>query len=151
MPPNNNIEECDFNIAQNYISIQTKLNSFKHLQTNKFKALLLGPSSMTNLEIRMGFESPDNGNPHLLNHFYGSIKSVYDFDGNTTFSESYNQNPEVPFDSYNVVEYTILCGAQCRTGSFITIQKLGCGQLDLTEVFVFPYPGKDLSSVTFWS
>ena len=106
---------------------------------------------MTNLEIRMGFESPENGNPHILNHFYGFIKSAYDFDSNTTFSESYNQNPYYIIDSYSFVKYTVFCGAQCRAGRFITIQKLGCGQLDLKEVFVFPYPGKDLSSVTFWT
>ena len=93
---------------------------------------------MNNLEIRMGFESPDNGNPHQLNHFFGFIKSAFEADGNTTISESY---ANYTIDYMTFVKYTVLCGDQCRTGRFMTIQKLGRGKLELYEVFLFPYPG----------
>lgn len=93
---------------------------------------------MTALEIRVGFESPLGGNPLIMNHFYGFIKSAFEFDGNTTFSESF-ANKSVDYMTF--VKYTVLCVNQCN-GRFITIQKLGCGQLELFEVLIFPYPRK---------
>jgi hypothetical protein len=111
-----------------------------------------GLSSMSSLEIRVGFENPFGEDPRYLNSFCGFIEKPVDpiniTNNNnitTITNNSYNNtfyNVTYGFDSTK--KAYVLVNVTCQTadlqGRYITIQKRDCGQLEIHEITFSPSP-----------
>ena len=93
---------------------------------------------MNDIEMRVGFENPLNGNPKDLNNFCSnSFKS----DAYTFYHYSkFNIKSQIMVQ-YGITAITFLCWNGPYLGKFITIQK-SSGPLDLFEVTIDPVPSK---------
>ena len=112
-------------------------------------------SSMSNLEIRVGFENPFGEDPRYLNSFCGFIEKPLDpinitnnNNSTTTNYNSYNNTfYNVTFGSGSTKKAYVLVNVTCQTadlqGRYITIQKRGCGQLEIHEITFSPSPSNN--------
>ena len=93
---------------------------------------------MTNIEIRVGSEDPDLGDPGLLNQKCGYITAPQDERDkrNGALTEKINDQ--------EILNVIVNCSDASSVGRFLTIQKLGSGQLEIYEIMIYPKPGKTL-------
>ena len=93
---------------------------------------------MTNIEIRVGSEDPYLGDPGLLNQKCGYITLPQDERDkrNGAFTEKINDQ--------EILNVIVNCSDASSVGRFLTIQKLGPGQMEIYEIMIYPKPGKSL-------
>jgi hypothetical protein len=114
-----------------------------------------GLSSMSNLEIRVGFENPFGEDSRYLNSFCGFIEKPLDpinitnnNNSTTTNYNSYNNTfYNVTYGSDSTKKAYVLVNVTCQTadlqGRYITIQKRDCGQLEIHEITFSPSPSNN--------
>jgi len=114
-----------------------------------------GLSSMSNLEVRVGFENPFGEDPRYLNSFCGFVEKPLDpvnnitTNNSTTTTNNSNNNTfyNVTYGSDSTKKAYVLVNVTCQTadlqGRYITIQKRDCGQLEIHEITFSPSPSNN--------
>jgi hypothetical protein len=108
-----------------------------------------GLSSMSSLEIRVGFENPFGEDPRYLNSFCGFIEKPLDpINITANNNNSYNITfYNVTYGSGSTKKAYVLANVTCKTadlqGRYITIQKRDCGQLEIHEITFSPSPSNN--------
>ena len=113
-----------------------------------------GSSTMSSLEIKVGFENPSNDDPRYLNNFCGFVEKPLDPINITNTSSNNNSNNtffNVTYGSVNNKKAYVLVNVRCSgiadlQGRYITIQKRDCGQLEIHEITFSPSPSNDYFS-----
>ena len=85
---------------------------------------------MNYLEVRVGFENPRLADPRFLNNLCGSIPTASSLNW-TSFE----------LNGSTLINVTVECFDGLTTGRFVTVQKFGCGRLEIFEMTIFPVPG----------
>jgi hypothetical protein len=134
-----------------------KREKFKSLIENlkMIYFIFSGFSIMSNLEIRVGFENPFGEDPRYLNSFCGFVEKPLDpvnnitTNNSTTTTNNSNNNTfyNVTYGSDSTKKAYVLVNVTCQTadlqGRYITIQKRGCGQLEIHEITFSPSPSNN--------
>ena len=101
-----------------------------------------GSSTMSSLEIKVGFENPSNDDPRYLNNFCGFIeKSLGPINSTNDINTFFNVTYGSVSNKRAYVLVNVSCsGAADLQGRYITIQKRDCGQLEIHEITFSPSP-----------